>query len=289
MTCAGNDSYAQPQLGQVAAYYLRPSLVVNTPAAVAGRKDFVTSFSSAWGGDPDTATIVNIPVKKVAPDSLGCTAGTGNYLAGHYALVFRGTCEFGAKALEAQNRGARGVLLVNNGAGLAAMGAGAVGANVNIPVFMITREEGLAINAQLNAGQTVTISYFKRWGRGLPNDLAIAPGSMPLPHAQVIPFSQMATGNGSPAAYRNYVGAYIANIGTATQNNVKLRATTTWYPSTGASMVMRRDSITTTAFAPIDSIRDDQYLMPVNFQSEHPPNTSQNRALQRAWYPRLGQ
>lgn len=268
LATSAQQGSAQPSLGFTSLYYLRPNLVVNSPASVAGRKDYTNAFNGTapWGGNPDTATIVNVPLKKVSPDSLACTPVT-NSLAGFYAVIFRGSCEFGAKALAAQQQGARGVIIVNNAAGLLNMGAGAVGAQVNIPVFMISQEDGAAINAQLNAGQTVTISYFRRWGSGLSNDLAIAPGSMPQPHATVIPRSQLAAGNGSPAAYRNYLGAFIANTGTATQNNVKLRATTNWYPTTGASMVVRRDSVTlTTPFPAIDSVEDSAFVMPVNFQ-----------------------
>lgn len=71
---------------------------------------------------------------------------TPGYFIGKFALIYRGTCEFGAKALAAQTAGATGVIIVNNLLGVAGMGAGANGASVTIPVIMVTTEAGDAIN-----------------------------------------------------------------------------------------------------------------------------------------------
>jgi hypothetical protein len=64
-------------------------------------------------------------------------------LAGKIALVYRGECEFGQKALNAQNAGADGVVIINNVPGEPlGMAAGSVGGNVEIPTVMISQNTG---------------------------------------------------------------------------------------------------------------------------------------------------
>lgn len=64
-------------------------------------------------------------------------------LAGKIALVYRGECEFGVKALNAQNAGADGVVIINNVPGEpVGMAAGSVGGQVEIPTVMISQNTG---------------------------------------------------------------------------------------------------------------------------------------------------
>lgn len=89
-------------------------------------------------------------------DSLACSALTnGAQMNGNIAVVYRGTCEFGAKALAAQNAGAVGVIIVNNEPGDATinMGAGVNGAAVTIPTVMVSANVGEAIHSSVYNGQ----------------------------------------------------------------------------------------------------------------------------------------
>ena len=73
----------------------------------------------------------------------------GGALSGKIAVIRRGECEFGFKGLAAQNEGAVAVIMVNNVAGPPiVMGAGAVGASVTIPMFMVSDVDGEAIIAE---------------------------------------------------------------------------------------------------------------------------------------------
>jgi hypothetical protein len=91
-----------------------------------------------------------------AGDSLGCNALTNAAaVSGKIAVVYRGSCEFGIKALNAQNAGAIGVIVINNASGTMDMGVGANGAAVNIPVAMISNADGAILKSQLDAGTTV--------------------------------------------------------------------------------------------------------------------------------------
>ncbi|MES2703711.1 MAG: Ig-like domain-containing protein [Bacteroidota bacterium] len=146
-------------------------LRITIPAAVAGQKAFSASHyndgtTANWGGIP--ATFSNVHVR-LAPssDTFACgTIGTG-YFSGKVALIYRGTCDFSYKALQAQNAGAIACVIINNVAGSpGAMGIGSVGASVTIPVYMITQADGAALAARLNAGDSVKMSMTANDGGG---------------------------------------------------------------------------------------------------------------------------
>ncbi|MFN7783206.1 MAG: M36 family metallopeptidase [Lysobacterales bacterium] len=100
---------------------------------------------------------------------LGCSALTnGAEISGRIAVVKRGVCEFGVKALNAQNAGAVAVLMWNNQGGTALFtpGAGAVGAQVTVPVFTISQ----------NNGDSLALELANAFGQGtLSPAVAIAP------------------------------------------------------------------------------------------------------------------
>ena len=87
-------------------------------------------------------------------DSLGCEPlVNGADIAGKIAIVYRGTCEFGMKALNAQNAGAVAVVIVNNIPGPpVGMAGGTSGASVSIPVVMISQDAGALIHDEVVAG-----------------------------------------------------------------------------------------------------------------------------------------
>lgn len=128
------------------------TVYVQQPSGQEGPLEF--TWASDWGQTPnlnDTANNVTAFACFVddgsAADSLGCgTLVNAAQLAGKIAVVYRGSCEFGVKALNAQNAGAVAVVIINNVAGApVGMGAGAQGANVTIPVVMISQDAGAAL------------------------------------------------------------------------------------------------------------------------------------------------
>jgi minor extracellular serine protease Vpr len=87
----------------------------------------------------------------VASTADACAPLAADSLAGHVALIRRGTCSFFDKALNAQNAGAAAVVLYNNAAGLfSPTVAGAV--PITIPVVAITAADGAVIDSRLAAG-----------------------------------------------------------------------------------------------------------------------------------------
>ncbi|QCR23597.1 T9SS-dependent M36 family metallopeptidase [Pontibacter sp. SGAir0037] len=91
----------------------------------------------------------------------GCgTFTNASAMAGNIAVVYRGSCEFGAKVLNAQQAGAIAVVVINNATGAPiSMGAGATNPDlIRIPSLMTTDVAGAAIRAKLDSGQEVTVA-----------------------------------------------------------------------------------------------------------------------------------
>jgi hypothetical protein len=95
----------------------------------------------------------------VGGDSLGCDSTAAESLDGKIVLVRRGVCEFGAKALWAEKAGAKAVIIINHyntatqtGCTTIGLGAGAVGAQVTVPVIFFPRSVGELIDADFAAG-----------------------------------------------------------------------------------------------------------------------------------------
>ncbi|MBC3846046.1 T9SS-dependent M36 family metallopeptidase [Winogradskyella echinorum] len=80
-------------------------------------------------------------------------------LNGNIAVIRRGTCEFGAKVLAAENAGAVAAIVVNNEPGAAiVMGAGAQGDFVSIPSLMLPQAIGESLISALINGDNITAS-----------------------------------------------------------------------------------------------------------------------------------
>jgi hypothetical protein len=229
-------------------------LSVDAPTAVNHPIKFTYSFATtgaSWGGNI-TNPIVHQEVAK-AVDSLAC-GGITNSVAGKWALIYRGDCEFGQKALHAQQAGATGVIIWNHTANqaLVNMSGGTQGANVTIPVIFISNEDGRELTNQLSAGQQTFVTITK-WGFNKAHDLAIVPFSPAMPPAAAVPVNQF-DGTSVPGLM-GYTGAYIANIGTSTETNVKLKSVVSFTPAGGSPTVVNQDSLTVASFTVTDSIR----------------------------------
>lgn len=125
------------------------------------------AYNDGWGGNAWINLISGKPVlvdDGTADASLGCNTlvNTGD-LEGNIAVVYRGSCEFGVKALNAQRAGAKAVIIINNEAGVISMAGGVSGSQVNIPVFMISNADGAILLDLMTDENTVyTIGSLKR-------------------------------------------------------------------------------------------------------------------------------
>jgi len=140
----------------------RPSLVANAPPVVAGT---YTAFGAMFGA-PTSVPGVTAPVvlvdDGVGPDiNDGCEAlVNGGQVAGNIAMINRGTCSFESKALVAQNAGAIGAIIVDNGLNPLPdpLGEDPVISGVTIPVIAISLADGNTLKAQLGNGLNCTIT-----------------------------------------------------------------------------------------------------------------------------------
>ena len=141
-----------------------------------------------------------------------------NNLTGKIAVIYRNTCEFGMKALNAQNAGAIAVIVINRDPEVVAMGSGASGATVTIPVVMIQNSDGDAIVNQMANGAVVMFLGNKT---GLyANDGGISPKAALLPKQAIVP-SYIAQ-NGTEFNFD--LGARVFNYGNQAQATVSLNA-----------------------------------------------------------------
>jgi hypothetical protein len=223
----------------ISAVVLTATTYAQVIAAGISPQSIVANYTHTWAdpgsgwGTPDfniPGTFVQDTLKIVDDGSTGTNAQGNpvsaegcnpliNDLTGKIAVVFRNTCEFGVKALNAQNAGAVGVIVVNRNPGeVIAMGAGSQGANVTIPVVMLDLTDGLALIAEMANGPVVMFLGNKT---GLfPNDGGISAGATLLPRQAMIP-SQLAQ-NGTEFNFD--LGSRVYNYGNQAQTGMALNA-----------------------------------------------------------------
>jgi len=126
---------------------------INAPKGIDG---YYESSPATWGKQIDN-TPINLDLA-IAYDNTN-TLCCGDIVAdvkGKLALVDRGTCTFGEKALNAEKAGAKAVCICNFEESLVQMAPGAVGNSVTIPVFMMKKSACDRIKEQLLAAKTVS-------------------------------------------------------------------------------------------------------------------------------------
>lgn len=128
-------------LGYVQAQNVN-ALRIDAPAEIAGEyrintpTDWAQQLMTELSG---TGTFANDGAGNV----FDACDGTITNITGKIAFIDRGTCEFGAKALNAENAGAIAVVICNNtdDGSFPGLGAGAVGDQVSIPVAGMTFQD----------------------------------------------------------------------------------------------------------------------------------------------------
>lgn len=139
-----------------------PFFTVLQPATIRAQYEYnadmlLSSYSTGMLG-ADVENIVRGFAAMPGPDSMGCNPMTTDF-TGKFAVIPRGTCEFGLKALNAQKRGAIGVLIVNFDETLVNMGTGSKGDSVTIPVIMVRNSVGSALINAIRQGEDVELAF----------------------------------------------------------------------------------------------------------------------------------
>lgn len=262
--------------------------VVQQPGNLAGSYDF--TYTDGWGMDM-TANQVTGTCALVSDgttgDSLGCNALTNAaQIAGKIAVVYRGTCEFGRKALNAQDAGAIGVIVINNVSGAPiAMGPGAVGAQVTIPVVMISQADGALLRGAIDAG---TLQVFIGTISGLyANNLSIYQQDIAGANSYSVPLKLTQGSSNFQVAPQ----AWVRNYGNQAQTNVRLTCTITKggniiYNETSAAglSIAASDSalVTLPVFAPTsfsNGMYDIAYSVSADATDEYPTDNQASTGL----------
>lgn len=197
---------------------------VETPQSIQGSYQLTYADGADWTAMPDLLDPNNAVLDTLVQyldatdeDSLGCMASINEAdLEGNIAVLYRGGCQFGTKALNAQEAGAVALVIINNQPGdPIGMAAADDGAAVSIPVVMITDVDG-ALVMETMANETVTAFIGNKTGY-YPNDIGISNASVNRPLAFTM--NQMLTDN-----FEFTPAAWIYNYGFNEQTNVNVRA-----------------------------------------------------------------
>jgi hypothetical protein len=220
------------------AYFTNAQVIVAgvSPSNIVG--NYANSWADPAGGDWTTpnflipGTFVEDTLMMVDDGSTGTNpqgnpiSAEGcnpliNNLAGKIAVIYRNTCEFGAKALNAQNAGAVGVIIINRDPEVLQMGGGVSGATVTIPVVMLSNTDGAILVNQMQSGPVVVFMGNKTLL--FANDVRLSSGAALAPKQGFVP-SLLAQND---TEFNFSVGARIYIDGNQAQENVSLRATVT--------------------------------------------------------------
>ena len=210
-------------------------VVITSPASIAGSYTFGTGFGAALLDSIWCAEIVLMD-DGVGTLTDGCEQTTNDY-TGKIVMIDRGACEFGTKALFAENVGAVGVIIVNNqNTGAIGLGAGMNGGLVTIPTVSLSMADGDIIKPVL-ANETVSICIGNKI---YMDDLTTGQFNVLIPFTGTVPASQV-------GADSSYVYTPILNIVNSGQNdatNVTATADIEFTPDGGAASSVYSESLT---------------------------------------------
>ena len=183
-----------------------PQVEVVSPPAIAKQYQFGTAAFGPRIGQPNVSGPVVAALD--AADSAGpsTTDGCSSFtnaaaVAGHIALVERGTCGFAVKARNATNAGASAIIIYNNAANLnaappAMADDGINGPFVTIPSVSMTRADGLAIlgqtmvNANIGVDPTIRAGADAQGRARLYAPFPVVPGSS-VSHYDTVAFKNL--------------------------------------------------------------------------------------------------
>ncbi|MBC9811984.1 T9SS type A sorting domain-containing protein [Crocinitomicaceae bacterium CZZ-1] len=209
-----------------------------SPASVQGNYNFtIGDATQSWAPALDFSTpgvyvqgelvIVNDGSTGTNPQGNPISAEGCNTLVnaaavnGKIAVIYRNTCNFGVKALNAQDAGAIAVIILNRDPEVIGMNGGAEGLNVTIPVVMLSSLDGLTLT---NAMQSGPVEVFIGNKAGLyPNDLALNEELIAVPQYHGV--HSLLAQNGSE--FNVDLGLRVYNFGSATQTNAMANVTIT--------------------------------------------------------------
>jgi extracellular elastinolytic metalloproteinase len=135
-------------------------LHVTAPANLAGPFETgLAGFGATISNTPISGATVWANDGSLSPN-LGCNTLINNVL-GKIVFFERGTCEFGRKALTAQQQGAIGCVVCNYGDAVGQMASGSFGSQVTIPTVMLKKSDCDRLRNSVGNGLNVTFQSMK--------------------------------------------------------------------------------------------------------------------------------
>lgn len=205
-----------------------------SPASIQGSYDMTYGDPGGGWGSPDLIDPVNAVIDTLAlayddgtsvdqtGGAIGDSASCGTVISdvdGKIAILYRGGCEFGTKALNAENAGAIACVIINNEpGGPVGMAPGTDGGTITIPIVMIGDADGATLIAEMQNGP-VEVFIGNKTGF-YPNDVGTLPSTI-LRSQQFATPSLIAQDD---TEFSFDVGAWVYNYGFQDQTNVNLNA-----------------------------------------------------------------
>lgn len=142
---------------------------VLAPSAITGTYEYAAQTED-WGPQLENTLTGQVVWAYDETDSLCCTTAVVNDVAGKFALIRRGICNFSLKAYNAQQSGAIGAIICNHYATatdgpatiIGGMSAGTSAELVTIPAIFVSRATCEAIDGILSGGGSVDVSFTVR-------------------------------------------------------------------------------------------------------------------------------
>jgi hypothetical protein len=221
--------------------------LLDTTNAVRGCLVLVSDGTTS--GDIDTVGNTPYPTINDACDSTTWTQD----LTGKIAVFYRGSCEYGLKAYNAQKRGAIGAICINHTGAASGMTGGAYGVNVTIPTIMIGEADGNNLVACLDTICTGVEAYIGVEEYLINNDnLASSKSLILMTESSAMPWDLARNGTEYPVD----LGLWIYNKGLSAQTGV----TATVDIKYGGTTVHSNTSSTLSFAAPDTTYQDTQYV-----------------------------
>lgn len=220
--------------------------------AVAGPLEFINDSTPGMVTGVGVPPLVGVPKGYLGCDTLG---NPSQDLTGKIAVIYRGTCEYGLKAYNAQKRGAIGVIIINHTGDAVGMGGGTYGIRVNIPVVMIGRIAGDDLRLAIESCPPDSVTGFIGSKVGFyANDMGSSMGDILMTNELAKPWYLAQNGTQFPVD----LGFWAFNYGTNNQNGVT--ATASIVRNSNGATVYSQTSLPLNFVAPVGIVVDSQYF-----------------------------
>lgn len=203
------------------------------------------------GTTPGVFVTLGTPSISLETTTNGCDSTTWvQDLTGKIAVMWRGDCQFGLKAFNAQKRGAIGIIIINHTGAAMGMAGSDYGINVTIPVISIGRQDGEDLMTCISGGGVV--GFIGNHNGSHQNNMSSSIADILMPESLAMPWDLAQNGIEFPVDF----GMWAYNKGIDPQNNVTVSVDVTC----GGTSVYSQASAPVNFAAPDTTYLDSNYF-----------------------------